>query len=54
MLCFSFFYFFSYDVDNCSLQICVELCWSFNEDCFESVDQICKDDHHLYINPTHP
>jgi hypothetical protein len=31
------FFVFPYEVENCSFNICKELCWNFDGDCIESV-----------------
>jgi hypothetical protein len=40
--CFSYpgFFVFPYEVENCSFQLCKELCWNFDEDFIESVESL--------------
>ena len=45
---------FSHEVEHCSLEVCEELCWDFDEECTESVDCFWKDCHFYYVNPTNP
>ena len=37
-IAFAILFFFSYEVEYCSFEVCEELCWEFDGDCIESVD----------------